>query len=601
MDKKNQHQFSVPRLITSIALAMILTACSLSPKEPKPIDITLQPTLSSEAYLDKADTSQGSVQNDWLIMALKAAIKESDLEQAALLISQLERQPLSSIQQAEWQLSRAEYLNLTGQTEKALQTLNFPQQWQITPQQWQNYHLLRARLFEQSSHYFEASHELSMLSNYIPLEQRENIAARIWANLSRYSGADIQRFSEQQSNPELAPWLELALYMKSEQEISKLKEMIQAWFEVHPSHTAATHTPKEVKAVLELEIIDSKNTALLLPLSGKFERQAKLVRDGFLMVLTDDKNREADKALHIIDTSNITTADLIVTLQEKEIDFIVGPLIKGKIEELSEARRDQVAPVPMLALNIPSQIDSSLNTCYFTLSPEQEVQQAAKYLFEQGFKYPLILAPKGAVGERVTAAFQSEWEKYSHNQAVISYFGEKSQIQQDVNRVFGIDASRSRISQMRGLMKRSLENQARSRRDVDAVYMIAKSSELALIKPFIEVILNPEAKPPKLFTNSRSNNGVRRQHEDLSGIVFSDIPMLIEQDADFNAKLDELWPDQSYSQKRLLALGMDAYQLTNELPHMKIFSDYKIEGKTGALSAGEQCIIQREMSWSEYE
>ncbi len=601
MPKKNQQQTSVPRFITLIALAMILTACSLVPKNSETVDITLQPTLSSQAYLDKADSYQGNAQSDWLIMALKAAIKEGDSEQAALLISQLEKQPLSEAQRAEWQMSRAEYLRLRDRIAEALQKLNFPQQWQLSSLQWQNYHRLRTRLFEQNGNYFKAAQELNRLSNYIPLEKREDIAGHIWSNLSRHSESDIRRFSEQQNDPELIPWLELALHMKTEKDISRLQKAIQAWFEMHPSHIAAIYTPTEVAAVLELEIIDPKNSALLLPLSGKFEKQAKLVRDGFLMALTDDQERTADKTLHVIDTNNITTADLIMELQEREIDFIVGPLIKSNIEELSEARSNQGNSLPMLALNIPSQIDSSLNTCYFTLSPEQEVQQAAKYLFEQGFEYPLVLAPKGAVGERVAIAFQNEWKKYSPAPAVVSYFGDKNQIQKDVNRVFGIDASRSRISQMRGLMKRSLENQARSRRDVDAVYMIAKSSELALIKPFIEVILNPEAKPPKLFTNSRSNNGVRRQHEDLGGIVFSDIPMLVKQDVEFDAKLNELWPNQSYGQKRLLALGMDAYQLASELSHMKVFPDYNVEGKTGVLSAGEQCIIQREMSWSEYE
>ncbi len=35
-----------------------------------------------------------------------------------------------------------------------------------------------------------------------------------------------------------------------------------------------------------------------------------------------------------------------------------------------------------------------------------------------------------------------------------------------------------------------LESQPRSRRDIDAVYIVANSSELTLIKPFIEVAIN---------------------------------------------------------------------------------------------------------------
>ncbi len=601
MAKKNQQKISVPRLITSIALAMILMAC-VSPSEDSKIDITLQPTLSAQAYLDKADTLRGSDQSNWLIMALKAAIKEANSEQAAQLIRQIKKQPLSEMQLAEWQLAQAEYMILNGQPKEALEQLHFTQQqWQLLPLQWQNYHLLRAQLFEQNNHYFQASRELSFLSDYIALEERGDIAARIWSNLSRYSESEITAFSAQEGDPELAPWLELAASMKTERDISKLQQAIQLWFKENSTHTAAVFTPAEITTILELEMVDPKNTALLLPLSGKFEKQAELIRDGFLMVLMDDKARKEDAALHIIDTNKLTTSELFSALQEKEVDFIVGPLVKSKIEDLLEIRNTQAEVVPMLALNIPAQIGSHSNTCFFTLSPEQEVQQAAKYLFEQGFEYPLILAPKGAIGERVAIAFQNEWQKYSRNQAAVSYFGEKGELQKDVNRTFGIEASQNRISQMRGILKRNLEHQARSRRDIDAVYMVAKSSELTLIKPFMEVILNPEAKPPKLFTNSRSNNGVKRQHEDLTGIVFSDIPMLIEKDAELDAKMEQLWPKQSYGQRRLQALGMDAYHLINELPQMKAFSDYQVKGQTGLLRVDEQCIIQREISWSEHE
>ena len=50
---------------------------------------------------------------------------------------------------------------------------------------------------------------------------------------------------------------------------------------------------------------------------------------------------------------------------------------------------------------------------------------------------------------------------------------------------------------------------------------------LTLIKPFIEVAVNPDTTPPKLFSNSRSNNG-RQQYEDLSGVMYSDIPLLVQ-------------------------------------------------------------------------
>ncbi|MCG6386776.1 penicillin-binding protein activator, partial [Vibrio fluvialis] len=83
---KNHQRRSVPRLLTPVALAIILAACSSTPTSPLLVDITGEPSLPAQTYLMQADSSQGSLQNDWLIMALKAAIAENNTEQADLLI-----------------------------------------------------------------------------------------------------------------------------------------------------------------------------------------------------------------------------------------------------------------------------------------------------------------------------------------------------------------------------------------------------------------------------------------------------------------------------------------------------------------------------------
>ncbi len=153
---------------------------------------------------------------------------------------------------------------------------------------------------------------------------------------------------------------------------------------------------------------------------------------------------------------------------------------------------------------------------------------------------------------------------------------------------------------MEALLDIPLESQPRSRRDIDAVYIVAKSSELTLIKPFIEVAINPDTIPPKLFSNSRSNSS-SKQYEDLTGVTYSDIPLLIQPDAALEAEMAQLWPRNSNAEKRLQALGMDAYQLMEQLPQMKVVEGYSIEGKTGVLTIDEQCVVQREISWAERE
>lgn len=593
---------SVTRLLTPIALAITLAACSSKPPEPETVDITSEPTQTAQVYLMRADTTQSSLQKDWLIMALKADLKEGNTRQAVLLIKRLAKQSLSELQQAEWQLARAELLFTEGQTKDALDQLHFQPWWTLPDDQWKDYHRLRIQMLSQLEHYFSVSREWLKLSAYLPEGEQEHVASQVWLNLSLLSQYELSNFSATPEETELAGWLRLAVYMQTMSDnVLQLKTALESWMQENPQHPAALYVPADIQEILDLDIVQPKRTALLLPLTGKYAKQAELVRDGFLLQMMDDSSRPDDAILNVIDTNAKDAAQVRNELEQKHIDFAVGPLIKDNIEQLQTLQSEQEHRIPMLALNFPDHIDTGAETCYLTLSPEQEVAQGAKHLFSQGFRYPLILAPKGSYGERSAIAFQNEWKKYSRNQAAVSYYGKRARLQQNINRVFGLKDSQARIVQMERLLGPNIESQPRSRRDIDAVYIVASGADLTLIKPFIEVAVNPDARPPQLFANSRSNSGGERQFEDLSGVVFSDIPLLTESNAHLNSQLNHLWPNQSNDEKRLMALGMDAYQLINELPQMKVAPDYRIKGQTGILSIDDQCVLQREINWAEFD
>ncbi|NOH96823.1 penicillin-binding protein activator [Vibrio sp. 99-70-13A1] len=600
MAMMNHKRLSVPRLLTPIALAITLAACSSSPQAPVSVDITLDPSQSTQNYMMQADSSQGSLQNDWLIMALKAAIQSGSTDQATLLIKRLAKQQLSEIQQAEWQLSRAQLLFNNDQPEEAYKQLNFQAWWKLPSEQWKDYYSLRSDMLEVMSQYFAASRELVLLSDYIETADQELIANRIWQNLSAYSQYEITELETNKNEEVLDGWLQLAIYMKTlNSNVPQLKNTLEHWLEENSNHPAALYTPIEISDILKLDISKPTSTALLLPLTGKFGKQAQLVRDGFIFAMMNDAEREQDATLTVLDTNTQSAESIKAKLIEDNVDFIVGPLIKGNITKLQQAQAGKVDAIPALALNIPNEIVDGTNMCYLALSPEQEVAQAAKHLFTQGYKYPLILAPKGRLGERVKEAFEQEWQKYSSNEVAMSSFADKRQLQRNINQVFGLQESQQRIAQMDALLNLQIETEPRSRRDIDSVYIVAKNSELTLIKPFIEVAINPDAKQPALFSNSRSNSG-DKQYEDLTGVIYSDIPLLIEEQSAVNNQLNELWPNNSNAKKRLQALGMDAYSLMEALPQMKVIDGYSISGETGVLTIDNQCIIQRQISWAEH-
>ncbi|MBT0053966.1 penicillin-binding protein activator [Vibrio alginolyticus] len=597
----NHKRLSVPRILTPVALAITLAACSSGPRQPDGVDVTLEPTQSVQNYMIQADSTEGSLQNDWLIMATKAAIQANQFDQAEMLIKRLARQQLTEVQQAEWQLARATIQQKQGNYSQLLQLLNFKPWWKLPNEQWKDYYLMRADAYQGLNQAFEANRQLVAFGQYASSAEQREISSRIWMNFGSYSEYELTSLETEPNEDVLDGWLQLAIYAKTlSGNLSQLKNTLERWLNENPSHPAAIYTPEEIQNILSLDIVKPNNTALLLPLTGKFSPQAQLIRDGFVFAMMNDRNRDPSATLTVIDTNAYNADQIKQRLINENIDFVVGPLEKENVELLHTTMdgSENGPTIPALALNIPEDVQPDSNICYLALSPEQEAAQAAKHLFSEGYNFPLILAPKGSFGKRVTEAFNKEWRKYSSNKVAASYFGDKRQLQKDINEVFGLQESKQRIAQMQSLMRIKLETQPRSRRDVDAVYIVARSTELTLIKPFIEVAINPDAKAPQIFSSSRSNSG-GATYEDLTGIIYSDIPLLIDPDPSVTAEMNELWSEQSNMEKRLKALGMDAYKLIGELPQMKVVPGYSVGGQTGILSIDNNCVVQRELSWAE--
>ena len=170
----NHKRLSVPRLLTPVALAITLAACSSGPKQPDSVDITLEPTQSVQNYMIQADSTEGSLQNDWLIMASKAAIQANEFDQAELLLKRLSRQQLTDVQQAEWQLTRATLKQKQGNYQQLLQELNFQPWWKLPTEQWKDYYSLRADAFQSLHKPFDANRQLvghASLSSLFPSSQ----------------------------------------------------------------------------------------------------------------------------------------------------------------------------------------------------------------------------------------------------------------------------------------------------------------------------------------------------------------------------------------------------------------------------------------------
>ena len=435
---KNHKRNSIPRLMTSIVLTATLVACSSAPKAPKSIDITLEPNQAVATYLMRADSNKGDIQNDWLIMALKASVKSNDEQQAQRIFQRLQRQKLKSHQIAQVQLSYAKILQQNGLIQEALDTLNFSSQWSLNEKIWLQYHQLKASLFLEKGDQFNAAKELTFASRLLSDSDQQTASQEVWRDLSQYALQDLEKYQQEVNDPIMNSWIRLAIdFKKLSNDLPTLKDTLKQWLIENPHHPAALYTPESIETILNLDITQPKNIALLLPLTGKFAKQAQLIRDGFIFEMMNGEHPQS-ASLTVIDTNTTPIENLEPILLEKKIDAVAGPLLKANIEKFQNLQQNLAQPISTLALNIPKQFNDNIDMCFLTLSPEQEVAQAARHLAAQGAKYPMILAPKGTLGDRVVSAFEKEWNKHSTHKVAVSLFSDKNQLQRNINQVFGL-------------------------------------------------------------------------------------------------------------------------------------------------------------------
>ena len=56
-----------------------------------------------------------------------------------------------------------------------------------------------------------------------------------------------------------------------------------------------------------------------------------------------------------------------------------------------------------------------------------------------------------------------------------------------------------------------------------------------------------------------------------------------------------------YSLARLYAMGADAWSLANHFSQMRQVPGFELNGNTGDLSANQDCVINRKLSWLKYQ
>lgn len=302
------------------------------------------------------------------------------------------------------------------------------------------------------------------------------------------------------------------------------------------------------------------------------------------------------QSVKVFDTTNKQMPELIEQAKNEGFNLIVGPLLKSDVQVITQMG----APVSVLALNEldANQLQPRPNLCYFSLSPEDEAQNAAAYMKAEGKQMPLVLVPANAFGDRIAKAFAQGWQEKGGGTVLMQTFGSVPSLKESINRGAGIRMTGTPVNT--GIQ--SIDSQyVDSTGAIDGVYIVATRDELTLIKPMIEMAISSRSRP-SLYASSRSNqagSGADYRFE-MDGVKFSEIPLLAGANNNLRKQAQQKL-NNDYSLFRLYAMGIDAWSLANNYDKLQQSGQFRINGASGTLSTTPNCVVFRELPWLQFK
>lgn len=650
------------RVIPVMLAALFLAGCpSQAPQSPSNQQVAVKAGATSDYYLQQVQQGGDDNKADWQLLAIRALIQEGKLPQASAQWSALPAS-LNDRQQLEQRLLNAELAVARNDMNAANSTLSQLDVKALSRQQQERYYqaLISAN---------QAQPSLTLLRAYVAQEpqlqgdaHQRNIDLT-WSALTRLSPQTLSSIAINADENTLAGWLDLlTTYQSKAAAPTELKTAIADWQTRYPHHPAAKTLPTALTQPQGAgpDLSTSGGIALLLPLNGQAQVYSKAIQAGFSAARDGQSAQNApvptpavdptaptpgdataaasetqastaptqeqpatpatapapaptssNVAVKVYDTTGQQLANVIAQAQKDGATMIVGPLLKNDVEQLPATQ----TTLQVLALNQPEHVQPSPNICYLALSPEDEARDAAQFIHSQGKQQPLVLAPRGSLGDRVTAAFAAAWQQQGGAAPLQQRIGGTAELKQAINNGAGLSLSGQPIvteaassQPQSGTTIGGLNIPAQvpptpagtSAGGVDAVYIIATPDELSLIKPMID-LRNKSRVRAALYASSRSNQaGLGPDFRlEMEGLQFSDIPLL----TGANPSLMQQTTGQfrnDYSLVRLFAMGMDAWALANNFASLRQQPGYHLEGSTGQLSATPDCVVNRKLTWLQF-
>ncbi|MGR8934773.1 MAG: penicillin-binding protein activator [Gammaproteobacteria bacterium] len=559
------HRTVSPIFVLSV---MLLSGCSLQgllSDSAKEADLA---KLQRMQQTEDQRRSQNSLSEAELLLSSGAAGK------ARALLDTLDSRQLDAGQQAQFNLLYAQIELSIGKPEIALQRLDKITPELLDPPNLRAYRQSRIFAYSLTDQPLAAVQERIELAPLLtdPNEQKANQKA-LFEALNQQPTDKL----ESRRADTFGGWMALTLLFKQyPQGSAGFAAALRQWQKIYPRHPADIKLLRNYTVNAPGNFYPLRNIAVLLPQTGNFAQAAQAIKDGFLAA--ESESRGDKPKLRFYDSAAEQPAVLYRRALADGADLIIGPLEKDTLRQLAETTQ---LTAPVLALNeIPG--ISANNLYQFALSPVDEAEQAAAKARLQGYRKAAILVPNTELGKRIARSYAAAWKQDGGTVLKTVYFNPQSDdFNPAIGKLLNFDESARRYRQVAELVP-ELQYTPRARQDVEVIFISAS--------PAAARILNRQLKnsqlagvavyaTPHLYANSANP----AEDEALDGITFCDIPWFFPEayhDTIDSAALQAPWKQMGSFYLRLLAMGIDAYNLSGRLQRL---DREEYQGATGNL------------------
>jgi outer membrane PBP1 activator LpoA protein len=587
--------------MTLMTLLCLLAACESQPREPakqqRPGSTQLQTqnTQSIEELLVTAARSPTPQADELILQAANLALDAGDATQAADILQRITPRPVASLVRP-YIIAQTRLAILLSRPQQALYWLadrrladpSLTEAEQITESR------LRAEAYLLAESYLLSARERIFFDALLDEEAQSLNHDLIFDALMSLPATQLKIRAEAAVTSDLRGWLSLAAISKQyHADAIQQWEALNNWKSAWSYHPAAKQLPSSVGMLAQIIRDQPQIIALLLPLQGDLGTYGRAIRDG---ILATHYAMHGKADIKIFDTSIVDIEQVLAQAQAAGAELVIGPLSRENVNTLA---RNPTLPLPVLALNRSLNGLTSPNLYQFGLAPEDEINQVADHVYNEGLRNALVIYPEGDWGSRNFAAFEDRWTTLGGHIVDSAQYANQRDYSDLVKALLTIDQSERRAADVRRIIGKRFEFTPRRRMDIDFVFLLASPTQARGINPTLAFYYADDI-PVYATSHVYEISDSRIESIDLNGIRFCDIPWKLTQDNDIQRQVQANWPAARAQLSPFYALGVDAYQIHAKLQYLKALQFEQTYGVTGILQITPDNLITRSLMWAQF-